>query len=56
MPIWVSDDGHEMVCVGSIEELKQLSGVNVEDLHRELFVTFIPLNSHASEQPLSLSL
>ena len=25
MPLWISDDGHEIVCVGSIEELKQLS-------------------------------
>ena len=36
MPLWVSDDGHEVVCVGSIEELKQLSGVSVDDIHREL--------------------
>jgi isoleucyl-tRNA synthetase len=35
MPLWVSDDGHEVVCVGSIEELKQLSGVSVDDIHRE---------------------
>ena len=41
MPLWVSDDGHEIVCVGSIEELKQLSGVTVDDLHRELFVALI---------------
>jgi isoleucyl-tRNA synthetase len=42
MPLWVSDDGHEIVCVGSIEELKQLSGVAVDDLHRELFVALLP--------------
>ncbi|GAU93666.1 hypothetical protein RvY_05568 [Ramazzottius varieornatus] len=35
IPLWISDDGEEMVCVGSIEELAKLSGVKVEDLHRE---------------------
>ncbi|SCU83753.1 LAFA_0D05534g1_1 [Lachancea sp. 'fantastica'] len=36
IPIWVSDDYEEIVCVGSIQELKELSGVeNIEDLHRD---------------------
>lgn len=35
VPIWVSEDGEEMVCVGSIAELKELTGVEVTDLHRE---------------------
>ncbi|XP_025107548.1 isoleucine--tRNA ligase, cytoplasmic-like [Pomacea canaliculata] len=35
VPIWVSEDGEEVVCVGSIEELKQLTGQEVTDLHRE---------------------
>ncbi|CAK4076019.1 unnamed protein product [Aphanomyces euteiches] len=36
LPLWVSDDFEEIVCVGSIEELKQLSGVtSITDLHRE---------------------
>ncbi|CAM9647794.1 unnamed protein product, partial [Discosporangium mesarthrocarpum] len=35
MPMWVSDDGEEMVAVGSIEELKNLSGVEATDIHRE---------------------
>ncbi|XP_062589372.1 isoleucine--tRNA ligase, cytoplasmic-like [Saccostrea cucullata] len=35
IPIWISEDGKEIVCVGSLEELKQLSGVEVTDLHRE---------------------
>lgn len=36
IPIWVSDDGEEIVCVGSIQELKDLTGVkDVTDLHRE---------------------
>lgn len=29
MPMWVSEDGEEMVAVGSVAELKELSGVEV---------------------------
>ncbi|KAF2738861.1 hypothetical protein EJ04DRAFT_458947 [Polyplosphaeria fusca] len=37
LPIWVSDDLKEIVCVGSIEELKKLSGYEGEltDIHRD---------------------
>lgn len=35
IPIWVSDDMEETICVGSIDELYRLSGVRVTDLHRE---------------------
>ncbi|XP_028405493.1 isoleucine--tRNA ligase, cytoplasmic-like [Dendronephthya gigantea] len=35
IPLWVSDDYEEVVCVGSIDELEQLSGVRATDLHRE---------------------
>ena len=35
IPMWLSEDGEEMVVVGSIAELKELSGVEVSDLHRE---------------------
>ncbi len=37
IPIWVSEDGKETVCVGSVEELKKLSGYEgeVSDLHRD---------------------
>ena len=37
MPIWASDDYQEIVCVGSVEELKTLSGYQgeVNDLHRD---------------------
>jgi isoleucyl-tRNA synthetase len=36
IPIWVSEDMEEMVCVGSVEELKKLTGVKeITDLHRE---------------------
>jgi isoleucyl-tRNA synthetase len=36
IPLWVSDDLEEVVCIGSIEELAQQSGVRVADLHREV--------------------
>ncbi|KAI8969838.1 isoleucyl-tRNA synthetase [Pilobolus umbonatus] len=36
LPIWVSSDYEEVICVGSIAELEKLSGVSpITDLHRE---------------------
>ncbi|KAF0989605.1 hypothetical protein HZS_4999 [Henneguya salminicola] len=35
IPLWISEDGIEVICIGSIEELFTLSGVRVTDLHRE---------------------
>ncbi|KAL9652069.1 hypothetical protein ABK040_000410 [Willaertia magna] len=35
IPIFISDDGEEMVVVGSIAELEELSGEKIHDLHRE---------------------
>ncbi|CAN3356590.1 hypothetical protein DICA1_C15346 [Diutina catenulata] len=36
IPVWVSDDYEEMVCVGSIQELRDLSGdQSITDIHRE---------------------
>ncbi|XP_077181831.1 isoleucine--tRNA ligase, cytoplasmic [Paroedura picta] len=35
IPLWVSDDFEEVVCIGSLAELEELSGVKVTDLHRE---------------------
>ncbi|BCS83013.1 isoleucyl-tRNA synthetase [Cotonvirus japonicus] len=36
IPIWKSDDGLEIICVGSINELEKLSGVTgITDLHIE---------------------
>ncbi|EDO38650.1 predicted protein [Nematostella vectensis] len=35
IPLWVSDDYQEVVCVGSVDELAELSGVRLTDLHRE---------------------
>lgn len=35
IPLWVSDDGEEVVCVGSVAELEELTGKKLTDLHRE---------------------
>jgi isoleucyl-tRNA synthetase len=35
LPIWVSEDREEIICIGSIKELEELSGVRgITDLHR----------------------
>lgn len=35
IPIWVNEaDPHDVICIGSVAELKQLSGVEVSDLHK----------------------
>lgn len=35
IPLWVSEDKVETVCVGSIAELERLTGTKVSDIHRE---------------------
>lgn len=35
IPLWVSDDGEEVVCMGSIKELEELTGKKISDIHRE---------------------
>jgi isoleucyl-tRNA synthetase len=36
MPLWASDDKQEVICIGSIKELEDLSGVTgITDLHRD---------------------
>jgi isoleucyl-tRNA synthetase len=35
IPIWINDETGKQVCIGSREELKELMGVEVDDLHRE---------------------
>lgn len=36
IPIWCNDDLSEVVCIGSVDELHQLSGVKVTDLHKDV--------------------
>ncbi|HSG89746.1 MAG TPA: isoleucine--tRNA ligase [Pseudomonadales bacterium] len=35
LPLWVNDVSGKVLCIGSIDELAQYSGVRVDDLHRE---------------------
>ncbi|KAL5969721.1 Isoleucine--tRNA ligase cytoplasmic [Taenia solium] len=35
IPLWVSEDFEEVVCIGSLDELERLSGHRVTDLHKE---------------------
>lgn len=36
MPLWVSEDFEEVVCIGSIAELEKLTGATgIKDLHRD---------------------
>ena len=43
LPIWISEDGADMICVGSIAELEKLSGEKVNDLHKHIVdqITFV---------------
>ena len=51
MPIWRSEDGGEVVCVGSIEELETLSGHKITDLHKH-HVDAITIPSRQGGAPL----
>ncbi|MBD3647077.1 MAG: isoleucine--tRNA ligase, partial [Pseudomonadales bacterium] len=35
LPVWINDVTDNRICIGSIEELKTRTGVEVDDLHRE---------------------
>src|SRR5690606_33373945 len=35
LPIWINDVSNKRLCIGSIEELKRFTGIEVDDLHRE---------------------
>lgn len=35
LPIWINNETGAMKCIGSISELKEISGVELNDLHRE---------------------
>lgn len=35
LPIWINDTTDNRICIGSREELKQYTGVMIDDLHRE---------------------
>jgi isoleucyl-tRNA synthetase len=44
LPIWANEDLSEVICIGSVDHLEELSGVRVTDLHRET-VDSIPIPS-----------
>lgn len=44
IPLWRSEDG-ELLCLGSIQELEELGGKKIEDLHRH-FIDDIPLTKN----------
>ncbi|MFP6836109.1 MAG: isoleucine--tRNA ligase, partial [Pseudomonadales bacterium] len=35
IPIWINDETGKQLCIGSLDELEQYTGVRVDDLHRE---------------------
>ncbi|GBM72462.1 Isoleucine--tRNA ligase, cytoplasmic [Araneus ventricosus] len=51
IPLWISDDGEEVVCVGSIEELEKLTNQKITDIHRE-FVDGLTIPSSRGKGPL----
>ncbi len=51
LPLWRSPDGNEVVCIGSIAELEQRSGVKVTDLHKH-YVDEIEIPSAQGGPPL----
>lgn len=41
IPVWVSEDGEDSICMGSIEELESYSGQKVDDLHKHVLDTIV---------------
>lgn len=50
IPIWISEDGEEIVCIGSIAELQKYSKTPITDLHRES-IDNIEIPSKRPNQP-----
>ncbi|GAB1298166.1 Isoleucine--tRNA ligase, cytoplasmic [Apodemus speciosus] len=51
IPLWVSEDFEEVVCVGSVAELEELSGTKISDLHRES-IDHLTIPSRCGKAPL----
>ncbi|XP_044517790.1 isoleucine--tRNA ligase, cytoplasmic isoform X4 [Gracilinanus agilis] len=51
IPLWVSDDFEEVVCVGSVAELEDLTGAKLSDLHRES-IDHLTIPSRLGKGPL----
>lgn len=58
LPIWVSEDGKDKICIGSIKELEEISGQKLShlDLHRPFIddVTFSLKGKHYHRLPLTV--
>lgn len=52
IPLWISEDGLEIVCVGSIAELEALTGKKVNDLHREVVDELVIPSKRPGQPPL----
>lgn len=50
IPIWISEDAEEVVCVSSKEQLEILTGEKVTDLHRH-FIDHLTIPSKRPNQP-----
>lgn len=52
IPIWISADGEEVVCIGSIAELQQYSATKITDLHRESIDDILIPSKRPGQPPL----
>ncbi|KYM99997.1 PREDICTED: isoleucine--tRNA ligase, cytoplasmic [Cyphomyrmex costatus] len=52
IPLWISEDREEIVCVGSMEELERLTGAKVKDIHRENIDHLTIPSKRAGQPPL----
>lgn len=52
IPLWISEDKEEIVCVGSIAELEKLTGKKVTDIHRESIDHLTIPSKRAGKPPL----
>jgi len=51
IPMWANEDFSEMRCIGSIEELEQLTGQKITDIHRH-FIDHLEIPSSKGGPPL----
>ena len=51
IPIWKNEESGEILCIGSISELKELSGCTIQDIHKH-FIDDINITSPSSGQSL----
>ncbi|KAL7302997.1 hypothetical protein TKK_0004222 [Trichogramma kaykai] len=52
MPLWISEDRKEVVCIGCIAELERLTGKKITDIHRESIDDLEIPSSRPGQPPL----